>query len=206
MGKLRRNRNKLHLSNNNNQKDSLKNEKKDTSPDFKLPPVVFPSNNPFADLNIDVSSLNKLKNDDVVSVKSFKSLKSELSAKTNTLSKKDKLKLKKDLLLRKIDTVNQLKKEAKLKKKRSKVAIIGDTNTLRDALPDLESLIKSSGDDKPKEGVVKKKAIAKERKRKKNMALHLQIYKNLMNNNDFKKDPLGAISDHVKAVSENKQL
>lgn len=206
MGKVRRLRHKLHIATQKDQQESLP-----TTSEFNprnLPDLVLPvpSDNLFAELNIDVDNLKSKLNDDVQSVKSFKSLKSEKSGK-NILPKKEKLKLRKEMLLRKIDAVNQMKKDLKVREKRKTNAIIGDTNPLHDALPSLESLLKSRPNIKQNMAdIKKKKPIEKAKKRRKEVVQGVKIFKTVLNNNEFKKNPLEAITQHVQAlVSQEKQ-
>lgn len=199
MGKVKRLRQKLHIAAKKEKAapQSLENNISRDLPDVVLP---LPNDNLFAGLNIDINSLKTKLNDDVRSVKSFKSIRLENSKQT-VVSKKDKLKARRDMLMRKIGALDQMKKDLKLRQKRKTTAIIGDTNPLHDALPSLESLLKNRPNikqniAKPK----KKKGIEKARKRKKELIQGVNIYKTVLGNKTFQKNPLEAISQHVQAL------
>lgn len=199
MGKVKRLRQKLHIAAKKEKAapQSLENNISRDLPDVVLP---LPNDNLFAGLNIDINSLKTKLNDDVRSVKSFKSIRLENSKQT-VVSKKDKLKARRDMLMRKIGALDQMKKDLKLRQKRKTTAIIGDTNPLHDALPSLESLLKNRPNikqniAKPK----KKKGIEKARKRKKELIQGVKVYKTVLGNKTFQKNPLEAISQHVQAL------
>lgn len=194
MGKQRRKRKKLHIESKNKTKNEHNEAAMDTS---DLLPLEVPSN-PFQGLNIDLGCLNKNIPDDLRSVKSFKSIKSEIG----TLSKKDKLKLRKKVLLQKIDTVNQMRKESKIREKRKNLAVIGDANTLYDALPSLSSLLKKK-DEVPKNTteIYKKKGIKKANARKRELTEGMQVFKMLLSNKKLQKNPLDLIVEQVKSVA-----
>lgn len=194
MGKLKRPRQKLHASAKTNQPNiNTTNES-----ESQMPIVIKPVDNLFAGIDINIDSLSKKLNDDVLSVKSLKSIKSDKS-QGKAITKKEKLKLRKEMLMQKIDTVNQLKKEAKRRKKRKSNAIIGDTNPLHDALPSLESLLKAKSDnDKRIAKQAKPKAVQKSSRRKKKLLHDVGIYKKLLKNKDFNKNSLTFVTDHIK--------
>lgn len=141
--------------------------------------------------------------DDAQSIKSYKSLKSQ-SAKP-ILPKKEKIKLRRELLLKKIDSVNQMKKELKLREKRKNTALIGDTNPLHDALPSLESLLKNKSNVKYNRKNIKKKGIEKATQRKKKLVEGVKIFKQTLKNKHFKKNPFEAISNHIKTVVQQER-
>lgn len=195
MGKQKRSRQKFH----NSTKEKT-DEGTDLSMDTSNPLLLQPTENIFKDINIDFNILNKKLNDDTVSVKSFKSLKQEGGNKA--LSKKEKLMLRKKMLLQKIDTVNQLLKDKKMRKRRKKIAIIGDTNPLHDALPSLDLLLKQNHT--TKNSVPSKlRGIQKAKKRKLELKNGVQLYKKLLNLDKYKKDPQNALSEHIKNVVNN---
>ncbi|KAJ8941182.1 hypothetical protein NQ314_010481 [Rhamnusium bicolor] len=138
MGKLKRQRQKFHVSKNIQPEGKTDSFLQDTA---SLLPLTSPKENLFAGINVDLINIKKKRLDDVQSVKSYKSLKSEIGRKI--ISKKEKLKLRREVLLKKVDIVQQMKKELKLREKRKNTSLIGDTNPLHDALPSLESLLKS---------------------------------------------------------------
>lgn len=199
MGKQRRKRQKLHLEP-TQKKDETPMDTTPTIPGLKL---LQPLENPFAGIDINFSKLTKRLSDDTRSVKSFKSLKSEKGG-DKPLPKKEKLKLRKEFLLQKIDTVNQMKKEMERRRKKKTVPIMGDTNPLRDALPSLESLLKSRGSyEKGRTEPAKPKGIQKAAKRKKNLVEGVKTFKKLMASGNT----LEIIAEHVKAnVDGNNKL
>ncbi|CAH0545692.1 unnamed protein product [Brassicogethes aeneus] len=203
MGKQRRIRQKLHISSQKKKKPATESMSMETAP---LLPITPPKENIFAGLNIDFTNLKKNLNDDVQSVKSYKSAKSEAGS-NKILPKKEKLKLRRDVLMKKIDAVNQMKKQLKVRNKRKNVSVIGDTNPLHDALPSLESLLQSRASMKHKEKEQpKKKAVEKSRKRKNNLLTGIKMIKQTLKNKQFSKNPLEAISQHVRAVVDNEKL
>lgn len=152
------------------------------------------------------SKFKKSLTDDARSIVSFKSTKSELG-KSTALSKRNKLKLKHDILLHKIDNVNKIKKKQKQRQKRKNIAIIGDTNALHDALPSLESLLKSRDfNTKVAAPKGKKKAIAKSSKRTKSVSQDVNLFKSLLTNKKVQNNPLLVISEHVKARIKSGEL
>lgn len=209
MGKQRRRRIKLHLSSSNTQKDKPSDEPivftKSSSVDDI--PTLETSEDVFKGLNIDITSLNTNLPDDTRSVRSFKSLKSEHGFSKH-IGKKEKLKLRRELLLKKIDTVEQLKKEYEIRNRRKKTAIMGDMNPLYDALPSLESLLKSSESSKVKTRakISKTKGTEKASKRRKRLLKEVGIFKKVLGDKKFKENPLAAVSEHVKAVVESDKV
>lgn len=194
MGKIRRTRQKYHASpKGKDVADNSSNMENESSTSI----LIKPPDNLFAGLDINSISLNKKLNDDIVSVKSFKSIKSELTTE-KALTKKDKLKLRRELLMQKIDTVNQMKKEVKERKKRKNISIIGDTNPLHDALPSLESLLKRKNEKLSMQKPEKPKAVRKASQRKKKLLQNVDIYKKLLKSKDLKTNSLSDIAEHVK--------
>ncbi|XP_018567734.1 protein FAM207A [Anoplophora glabripennis] len=199
-GKLKRQRKKLHIPAKSQKfPENQASPKGDTVP---LLPISPPKEDLFAGLNIDINNIKKsLVSDDVQSIKSNKSSKSESGKQI--LPKKEKIKLRRELLLKKIDTVNQMKKELKIRERRKNTAVIGDTNPLHDALPSLESLLKNkSSINYNNTKTIKKRGIEKATQRKKKLVEGVKIFKQTLKNKDFKKNPLEAISIHVKAMVE----
>lgn len=206
MGKQKRQRQKLHLK----APHAAAPAKAAPIPDSFMdanpsqPPLLRNDANIFEGLKINIGSLNKnLPDLDLQSVKSFKSIKK--SDKGIIIPKKDKLKLRREMFLKKIDTVNQLKKESKIRKKRKNTPIIGDINPLRDALPSLDSLLKQKSDnilhkENSKSKIKKPKAVEKASRQKKNYLQGIHIYKRILKNKNISKDPLTVIAQQVKAI------
>lgn len=192
MGKLKRPRQKLHASSKTKPPEIPKANKNVTT---QAPILIQPTENLFAGIDINISNLNRKLNDDVISIKSAKSVKSTTN-EGKPLSKKDKLKQRREVLLQKIDLVNQLKKELKRRKKRKNNTIIGDTNPLHDALPSLESLKKKNY----VKVVAKPKAIQKSSKRKKKSLQNIAVYKKLLKN---MQNPLKFMKDRIQEIVNN---
>lgn len=152
------------------------------------------------------SKLKKILTDDACSVASFKSTKSEFG-KSNAFSKKKKLQLKHEILLRKIDNIHKIKKKQKQRRKRKNIAIIGDTNALHDALPSLDSLLKSRDfNSKVAATKGKKKAFAKSGKQTKCVTQDVNLFKYLLSNKEIQKNPLLVMSEHIKARIKSGEL
>lgn len=195
MGKQRRQRQKLHIS-------ASDTKKANATPDPEIQmntalPLVVPTEDVFQGLNIDFNNLHTTI-DDTASVKSLKP--------TKFVSKRDKLKLRRDILLKKIDAVTQMKKDYRARNKRKKTVIMGDTNPLHDALPSLESLLKSSESKQKLRPPPKSKAIQKAAKRKKSLIKDVGLFKKILADKRFKVNPMNAISKHVKAVVNNEKV
>ncbi|KAK9887209.1 hypothetical protein WA026_021052 [Henosepilachna vigintioctopunctata] len=140
------------------------------------------------------------KNDDNISMKSYISNKSMKGEKA--ITKKEKLKMRREMFLRKMDTVNQSKKDNRLRKKKI-LSDIGDAKPSFDDLPSLDSLFKLTDKSEPKKP--KKKAIEKSKKIQKSIIQNISIYKKLLKNPSLEKNPFEAISSHLKAVVEEER-
>lgn len=203
MGKVKRLRQKFHRA---TKKGNTENKETTHFNSEYIPdvPLNCPKNDLFTEINMNVVKLKNNLSDDVQSVKTYKSLKSESNI---VLPKKQKIKMRRDVLLQKIDVVNQMKKVLRTRKKRKNVSIIGDTNPLHDALPSLESLLKSRPNIRENVSITKKrKAIQKSKLRKKETIQGVQIFKNVLNNKNFLQNPKDAITQHVQAfVNQERQ-
>lgn len=206
MGKTKRQRQKFHLSvsGDNAAKSEMETE---TNPElFHTSPLLRVEDDIFKgiDINIDSLSTNYVE-DDRRSVKSFKSLKSELSGSNNKiLPKKHKLKLRRELFLKKMGNVYQIKGNNQLTQKNNKGVLPEDFNLLNDALPSLKSLLHTSDGTKEKSVVqpAKLKGVQKAKKRRKEMVKEVGIYKKVLSNEKFKTNSLSAIAEHIKAVCQ----
>nr|CAI5817024.1 unnamed protein product [Callosobruchus analis] len=206
MGKLKTQRKKLHLSSGKLVETNRKCANEiNKSVDLPLMPV---KDDIFSGINIELSTLKTKLEDDVKSVKSVNTVKSESVNETKHISKKLKMQLRRETLLKRIDTLNQIKKEQNARDKRKKIAVIGDTNPLLDALPSLESLIqnKSNMRFKLSENKKKKKGIEKANQRKKKQMEHIQTFKQIINNKTFSANPFETISKHVRSVVEQEKI
>ncbi|XP_044269503.1 protein FAM207A [Tribolium madens] len=195
MGKVRRSRKKFHL-----EAKSQPPKPHETSISGPTPELLIkPQENLFEGVHIDFKSLN-MNFDDVGSVKSFKSVKSESG---KSLSKKDKLKLRREMLMKKFEVLNQ----QKLHDKRKKTPVVGDMNPLHDALPSLESLLKSRASIPYKQSTQpqKKKGIEKSKKIKKNQLQGIKMFQHIMKNKQFKEKPQLVIDQHLKSLLEQEK-
>lgn len=202
MGKQRRARQKFHaVAAKLNSTPSTQQRTKDTAPLLPLGSPV--TENIFSGVEIDFNKLKKNLSDETQSVRSCKSQKSE-NGTVKTQPKKDKLKARREMLLKKIDTVNQMRKQLKIRNKRKNTPLIGDTNPLHDALPSLESLIKQKNEKKssfPK--TIKKKCIEKSARRKKQLVEGVKTFKQTLKNAKFKGNPLKSVTDHIKHIVQS---
>lgn len=203
MGKTKRQRQKLHLSVTNKEPKS----EIETNPEvFHPSPLLRVEGDLFKDIDINFDNLTTdLVDDDRRSVKSFKSVKSELTDNNNRIiPKKHKLKLRRELFLKKIDSIQQLKKERQLKLKKKITAHPENANLLDDVLPSLKSLVHTSTVKQDKSIVqpAKPKGIQKAKKRRKEMVKEINIYKKVLSNEQFKANSMAAIAEHIKAVCQ----
>lgn len=203
MGKVKRQRQKLHLS--TPKETEIETESLNYTETYHPSPLLRIEDDVFKDINFNVDGLLTTKledDDDRRSVKSFKSVKSELTDGTNKIiPKKYKLKLRRELFLKKIDNAHQLRD----KRKNKNIKIIENANMLDDALLSLKDLLPSSA--VVKEGNVlrkKPKGIQKAKIRRKEMVKEINIFKKALSNKQFKANSLAAISEHIKAVCQNK--
>ncbi|XP_045467616.1 uncharacterized protein LOC123676020 [Harmonia axyridis] len=204
MGKHKNRRYKIHLST-QSKKSVLPAEPVASLPQLPvLPPEL--NSNVFEGIDI-LSLLNnapKRVDDDTVSVKSYKSSKSLHTE--DILPKKEKRKLRRQLLLRRIDTVNQFKKEHKKKQKNKQNSNdslgLGD---LVDSLPKFEYSPAPSKFKSTRE-TPKKKAIDKSKKIQKKTIHQVNIYKKLLKNTQLAEDPFAVLSQHLKAVVEKERM
>lgn len=176
----------------------------------KKPKVIISRSKPTTESSLNADSVPELnsklkivktRTNKVKTVVSYKSAKS-CNSVGKIIKKKDKLNIKRKLLLKKIDVVNQSKKQAKIREKRKNVSIIGDTNPLHDALPSLEDLIKNKSNSNrtlPRESK-KNKGIGKARQRKKKLIEDMAVFKRTLKNKTFSSNPFDIISTHVQAM------
>lgn len=204
MGKYKSRRYKMHAS------AASSKTKPSVQPLPEGPPSILPPIDTNVFSGIDLMALlenapKKPLEDDAVSVKSCisnKSIKGD-----QVIPKKEKRKLRRQLLLRRIDTVNQLKKEQSSKEKKPKNVqndTLGDMQNLFNSLPNLESLAvsKTCSSQHTK---TKRKAVEKSRKIQKMNTKQVNIYKQLLKNPAIKKDPFGTITQHLKTVVEKER-
>ncbi|XP_017772875.1 PREDICTED: uncharacterized protein LOC108559983 [Nicrophorus vespilloides] len=198
MGKQRRQRQQYHIQAVNSKKSEkvIENTAQDNSVANTTSMNISLESNPFANMSIDTGSIKKTlheyKDDDVRSVKSFKSVKSEIGGGSG-IKKKDKIKMRRVLLMKKLE---KLKKVKAVKKGRHE--LMGDTKSLLDAL----DFVTVKDCVKGEEVLTKTRPIQKADKRKKDFAKGVTIYQKIMKNSQFLKNPMDAIKDHVAAVVE----
>lgn len=198
MGKERRQRRKLHLSvSNESEKSDVMQTPLETA---YTSPLLRMEDDVFKGVDISINNLNtKLFDEDLHSVKSFKSVKSELGNKI--LAKRQKLKLRRELFMRKLCSVNQLKKDGQNRPKIKIAVQTDDTNPLRDALPSLESLLQTAFREKQNRNQPSKtRGIQKARKRRKELVKEVNLYKKVLSEDRFKENAMMAISEHIKAT------
>ncbi|KAJ8974160.1 hypothetical protein NQ317_005808 [Molorchus minor] len=174
MGKVKRQRQRLHISSKNQPYQENDYSIKDIT---KILPITSPKEDLFSEININFASIKKMP-DDVGSETAF---------------------------VKKIDTANQMKKELKIRKNRKNNVVMGDTNPLHDALPSLESLLKSRTNIKSIVTTLNtsKKGIVKAKQRKKKFVHDMTTFKQTLNNENFKANPFGAISHHITSLIEH---
>lgn len=209
MGKLRRERQKYHLSKvkSLNNASATTTENYDTS--IKQPPetlaVLSVPENPFAGIDISDDKLKQsLKDSDVRSVISKKSL-----CAGSVISKKEKKKLRHEAFLRKLEAAYQQrqkdgKKQKKLKRGLPKAETQAQSDKfqflgLSDKLPslDLSTALAEKNSDSKRKPVTKQRGISKAKYRNKVMLKDVSLFKSLLKNVEFKADPITSISNHV---------
>ncbi|CAG2229066.1 unnamed protein product [Mytilus edulis] len=190
MGKVKRQRKKLHteaVKTTDNKVEIV--DMMDT--DIKQPELRL--DNPFANLDLDLGQLKqKLPDFDARSQVTNKSLKGL------HIKKKDKKKLRHDIWIKKLNAVEAAKKEEKERKKREKTAIVGDIGAMGDALPTIELLMKKSSNINSDQKEQKKRGIATEKKRKKQMMEDISIFKQILDHPAYKENPTETITTHLQ--------
>ncbi|XP_067686117.1 ribosome biogenesis protein SLX9 homolog [Haliotis asinina] len=201
MGKVKRQRSKLHntpIKPKKEEKTSVvdktkPNVTKGSSKDAVLPRNMSMSDNIFGSLKIDNKALaQKLPDFDArstVTSKTFKGL---------NLKKKDKRKIRHEVFMQKIDAVKAAKQKAKDKKKREKTPIVGDMSVMEEALPTLELLMKEGSRSNRQSNPEKVRGVAKERKRRKQMLSDMNIFKQVLEHPAFIENPTGTIVEHLQ--------
>ncbi|XP_046380389.1 ribosome biogenesis protein SLX9 homolog [Haliotis rufescens] len=201
MGKVKRQRSKLHNTPIKTKKDektsiadkSKANLTKSSSKAAVESKPVSLSDNIFSSLKIDNKALaQKLPDFDArstVTSKTFKGL---------NLKKKDKRKIRHEVFMQKIDAVKTAKQKVKDKKKREKTPIVGDMSVMEEALPTLELLMKEGSKSQRQSNPEKVRGVAKERKRRKQMLSDIAIFKQVLEHPAFIENPTATISEHLQ--------
>ncbi|VDI44506.1 Hypothetical predicted protein [Mytilus galloprovincialis] len=97
-----------------------------------------------------------------------------------------------------LNAVEAAKKEEKERKKREKTAIVGDIGAMGDALPTIELLMKKSSNINSDQKEQKKRGIATEKKRKKQMMEDISIFKQILDHPAYKENPTETITTHLQ--------
>lgn len=118
------------------------------------------------------------------------------SMKGLNLKKKEKRGLKKSLFKKRIDVITSRKKELKKRSRRKpkRVTSVENMSNLKDAL---DLLMKDMDDTKTKKEEKKMRPVQKYRQRKKNMLKDIDVFKQVLNHPEYKKDPLAVLSEHL---------
>ncbi|XP_060519338.1 ribosome biogenesis protein SLX9 homolog [Cylas formicarius] len=194
MGKVRRLRRKSNISSRSGSNPENWHSVSTDQGSLKLT-LSQPFQNAF-DVGLENINNNKSSND-VHSVKLFKLITTESSRKS-ILPKRQKLKLRRQMLLKKIDNFKQVKKQANLRKKKNNV-ILGDLNSLHDALPALEPLLKDNRK-YTAHRARKQRAVKKAKHRQTELIRGVKLFKQILGNEVFQKNPLGTISQHIQVM------
>lgn len=200
MGKIRRERHKYHIS----AATTARTDSQDVpgsnpnssslGPALASLPVTLSSVGVFDNVNIDTNAIvKKLPDFDQCSVRSVLSnaMTDKLGKK---LTKKQKRKLRHATFIEKINAIQNAKKSAKDTKKRQKTVIIGDMQPLTDALPifDTKQCVNSSTKD------VTAKPVKKFKARQNEMLKDLEVFRQVLNDPSFQRDPEATIMDHLR--------
>ncbi|KAK2143796.1 hypothetical protein LSH36_812g00055 [Paralvinella palmiformis] len=150
------------------------------------------SRNIFSKLDIDMNALQRhlVTDDDTRSTLTSKSLKGL------NLTKKDKQQLRRGLWLKKVETLQEAKKEAAAKRKRQQTAVVGDMQPLEDTLPTLELLLKDVRERSTQSN--KPKPTLKEKQRKKQMLEDISTFKQVLQHPVYRHNPLATIKEHLQ--------
>lgn len=200
MGKVRRQRQKYHLSaKSKSGNDHTKTEDNDGKCNLLTSNIFKSDENIFAGINIKHEDLYKNipRDFDATSVISSKSRREE-KLETQHLTKKEKLKLRREKFMKKIDVIEQSVKEAKNRKKRQKTVVVGDLKPLMDALPSLEELADSRTKKEFLKLNRKPKGILKLKQRQKQQSADVKMFKKVINDKIFRSNPTQTISEYLK--------
>nr|BAN20991.1 unkown protein [Riptortus pedestris] len=207
MGKQKRARQKYHLAcvTGRLKDDEAKSEsgKSILSKKSSGPWKVIPEEDLFKDIEIDVDKLKKPANDedDRKSVKSIsKTIKRSIaeSGTTVRLKKKEKRELRRNLFIKKIDAIHELLEKKSKSKKGSKTE---DADINLEELPQENMLFFKSGFKQPKGPrpvSLKKKPIAKAKKRTMDLLNNLEAFKKVISDPKYLTDSLGAVTETVQ--------
>ena len=161
----------------------------------------------FSKLDIPSNLLSKIDinlEDDIISVKSLKSIKSALGGDKVIAKKKARLKMRRQLFLKLTENANRLERD--LKKRRG----IRDTDTIRkrdseklsEVTPSLERFMETE-DVKATSNRRKLRSIDKAKIRKRKLLAGIEMMKKIQANESFRNDTFAAISERVKSLIQN---
>ncbi len=98
------------------------------------------------------------------------------------------------------------RKEAAAARRRRSRPVIGDLNPMAESLDDAIKEMEEEKKRPRKEGKRKQKGMLNEKRRRADFLKNVQVFQSVVQNKDFVKDPLGAVSIHVKNKLEAQEL
>jgi len=223
MGKHRRNRTKLHIA-----AAKLSSDRQALGADdmmhvdepicSKPGSLIAPSDGgAFSKLDIDLAMLTKsLNQGSGVGGDNFDTRSSVTgkSLKGLGLKKKEKQQLRHEIWVKKVNIMEERKKEEKDRKRREKTAVVGDMRALSDSLPTIDLLLRStsgsassnSRSSTRKEAPQRKvRGIEKESFRKKQTMEEIAMFQAVLQHPAYQANPLDTIVEHLtnKMLREN---
>lgn len=191
MGKIRRNRKKLHLqavkpANVTSKEDVLKANESSL-------PAIFPTVGLF-------NANDQARPDESTDNQDTHSQTADLKTPSN---KKDRRKERHERFLRKLHAGRLVEESSKKAKERAKTVVVGDMEPLLSALPtihipDLTKGTKSSNDSNGKEKLTKTQNKMSKKSRQALHASEIAHFQQVVKHPAFKANPLAAISEHIK--------
>ncbi len=112
-------------------------------------------------------------------------------------------------LLAALEEESRARKEASAARRRRARPVIGDLNPLVDSLEAIGQAAEAEEEEKKRKASEKRKkqkGTAKEKRRKKDFLDNVKVLQSVMQHEDFVKDPLGAVSTHVRNKLEAQEL
>ncbi|XP_002734316.1 ribosome biogenesis protein SLX9 homolog [Saccoglossus kowalevskii] len=207
MGKLKRVRQKLHVSavknidiNKKEEHNQAVSDRQSRSKGVLNLPVIFPTQGLFSGTDIDVNQLTKsLKNEENVDTQST------VTNKSGQLKKKVKRKARHELFIQKIDAIKLAKKKDNEAKKRAQIPVVGDLQPLAMALPDLSEILQKTDKKKPR-AEKKVRPTMKSSDRQKAMLADVTRFQQLQKNSDLKVSPLSKIKERLAQRQEEDDM
>ncbi|KAK6629160.1 hypothetical protein RUM43_002977 [Polyplax serrata] len=204
MGKVKKLRQKYHMTLKKSKSLGSLPENLESSYDEKRKSDLFKSNeNIFAGLDISFDELTKSlpKDFDVRSIVSTKSRR-EIKEEEKHLKKKEKQKRRHDRFLNKLEFTYQALKNSKANKAKQKKGY-NSMNSLLDALPKLEPIPVESQRRKLEKVKAKPKGILKAKHRLKQQTSDSKIFKKILDNKQFKANPFDTITQYLRQRVSN---